>query len=103
MLGAVDVASVVQIRLQLQQALRAGAQYALAYPTQNGAVGAPNSGIVQAIQQALPNLPNATPATPQMSSGPPYYMTLSVSCPYSPLLILPPVIQNSITYVIQFQ
>jgi hypothetical protein len=108
LLGGYDVASVIQIRLQLQQALRVGGQYAMAYPTQsfgNGLEG--QNGIILAVKQALPNLPGVTVRPPAMSpsagEGPPYYMTLTASAPYTPLLILGPTIENSVTYVVRFQ
>jgi Flp pilus assembly protein TadG len=108
LLGGYDVANVIQIRLQLQQALRVGGQYAMAYPTQDlGNNAAGQNGIILAVKQALPNLPNVTVPSPVMSpsagDGPPYYMTLTASAPYTPLLILGPTIENSVTYVVRFQ
>jgi Flp pilus assembly protein TadG len=107
LLGGYDVASVVRIRMQLQQALRAGGQYAVSFPTQNGPATSPNNGIILAIQQALPALSGVTVNTPSMSpapgGGPPYYMTLTASAPYSPFLVLGPTIDNSVSYVVRFQ
>jgi Flp pilus assembly protein TadG len=115
LLGGIDIATLVQIRLQLQGALRAGGQYALAFPTQTG-------GITAAVQQAMPatwtDVPTATlPLTGQSSCptqattppGPglsvPYYITLCASHPYAPLLgrLLGSTFQNSVTYVIRVQ
>jgi Flp pilus assembly protein TadG len=107
LLGGYDVAHVLQIRLQLQQALRAGGQYAMAFPSQNGDAGSPNNGIILAVQQALPGLTGVNVSVPVMSpdpgQGPPYYMTLTASFPYSPFVILGPTIENSVSYVVRFQ
>ena len=48
LLGVYDIGNAIQQRLQLEQAVRAGAQYALSWPDQTG-------GIEGAITNALPS------------------------------------------------
>ena len=101
LLGTVDVGGIVQQGLLLRQAVRAGALYAVQWPTDT-------TGMTNAITAALPSGVNATVATPTTSiacwsSGNPVavatngtcgtgqtqqtYVTLSVSKSYSPLLL----------------
>jgi pilus assembly protein CpaE len=118
MLGVYDVGNAIQQRLQLEQAVRAGAQYALSWPDQT-------SGISAAISAALPaGWTNAT-----VSAGSPVcycwssgggataspcgnvcaagstkrsYVTLSATNNSAPFL-LSAVAGNSVTYVVRFQ
>ncbi len=101
LLGAADLAGAIQQQLLLQQSVRAGALYAIQWPTDS-------SGIETAMTAALPaGWTNATVATPASScvcvdsSGAgtaassctcasgwlQKLVTLSVSRPYSPYLL----------------
>lgn len=118
LLGVYDVGNAVQERMQLEQALRAGAQYALSWPDQT-------SQIEAAISAALPaNWTNASitvgaPVCYCWSSGggevaglcsetcaagstKRSYLTLSASNNATPLL-LSALTGNSATYVVRFQ
>jgi Flp pilus assembly protein TadG len=102
LVGVVDIGGAVYQQAMLQQALRAGGQYAVSFPTQSGSIDDPNNGILLAIQQALPaNLTNVTVATPVVTLGPPSYVALSASCPFSPLLL--PITTLSVNYVVRIQ
>ena len=101
LLGTVDVGGVMQQGLLLRQAVRAGAVYAVQWPTDT-------TGMSNAITAALPSGMNATVSTPTSSCGCwtssggvaaasctstcssgnlQTYVTLSVSKSYSPLLL----------------
>ena len=110
LLGLYDIGNAVHERLLLQQALRAGGQYAMAFPDQTGDTDSPDNGIVQAIEQALPaNGTGVTIATPVMSpeagSGPPYYITLGATRPYSAFLpfLRGLLTENAASYVVRVQ
>ncbi len=60
MLGTLDVGTVMQQSLLLRQAVRAGALYAVQWPTDT-------TGMANAISAALPSGVNATVATPTTS------------------------------------
>jgi Flp pilus assembly protein TadG len=110
LLGGYDIGNAIQQRMLLQQALRAGGQYAMSFPTQtdpSGSVGT-DSGIVQAINQALPaNWLSQEPTvtfSPDPGHGPPYYITMSATRPFSAILLgtlLPDT--TSGTYVVRVQ
>jgi Flp pilus assembly protein TadG len=106
LLSVYDLGNAIQQQLQLQQALRAGGLYALAFPTQTGGTG--NDGILEAVQQALPaNLlpPNATLTATLTSGGTnpqTYYMNLTATVPYAPFILLT-LTQLSARYVIRIQ
>ncbi|MGD0103354.1 MAG: TadE/TadG family type IV pilus assembly protein [Rhodopila sp.] len=99
MLSVYDIGNAVWQRLLLQQALRAGGQYAMSFPTQT-------SGITQVITASLSGLTQVTVVAPAMSpppgDGPPYYVTLSASRPYAPFL-LPLNTENVASYVVRVQ
>jgi Flp pilus assembly protein TadG len=106
LLSVYDLGNAVQQQLQLQQALRAGGIYALAFPTQTGGKG--NEGIVEAVEQALP--PNLLPPvttitatlTPGTGKSPVYYMNLTATTPYSPFILLQ-ITELSANYVVRVQ
>jgi Flp pilus assembly protein TadG len=108
-LSAYDIGNAVQQRMMLQQALRAGGQYAISFPTQTEPSGSvdTNSGIVQAVIQALP-AGWLTPQdmtvtfTPDAGSGPPYYITISASRPF-PALLLTAIPATAGRYVVRVQ
>jgi hypothetical protein len=109
-LGLYDIGNAIHQRMLLQQALRAGGQYAILYPDQTGDGKAENNGIVEAIAQALPvNGSGVIIAQPVMSPdvgyGPPYYITLGASLPYAALLPFfnHVLTENSASYVVRVQ
>jgi Flp pilus assembly protein TadG len=91
-LSAYDIGNAVQQRMLLQQALRAGGQYAVSFPVQTNIDGSLDTNdIAQAVNQALPTgwLPQNPTVTfsPNPGSGPPYYVAITASRPFSPLLL----------------
>jgi Flp pilus assembly protein TadG len=116
LLGVYDIGNAIQQRLQLEQAVRAGAQYALSWPDQI-------SGIKAAITAALPSSWNATVDANYCHSGTsPASSPASPSCPAatcsgsttetlvtlcasttSTAFLFPSVAGNSVTYVIRVQ
>ena len=118
LLGVYDIGNAVQQRMQLEQAVRAGAQYALSWPDQT-------TGIAGAITAALPagwaatvNVVSpvcycwssggggatATPCQDTCSAGSTKrsYVTLSATNNSTPFL-LSAIAGNSATYVVRFQ
>lgn len=116
MFGLYDIGNAIQIRLQLEQAVRAGGQFALSWPDQAG-------GISAAIKAALPPTWNAsvsasapacwcwdsggstaTPCSTTCPSGSTKrsYVTLTATNNASPFLFSA-VAGNSATYVVRFQ
>ncbi|MGA3399360.1 MAG: TadE/TadG family type IV pilus assembly protein [Acetobacteraceae bacterium] len=118
LLGVYDVGNAIQERLQLEQAVRAGAQYALSWPDQT-------SGISAAISAALPpswTSPTVTVSAPACwcwSSGggatstpcsatcaegstKRSYVTLTATNNATPFLFSA-IAGNSATYVVRFQ
>jgi Flp pilus assembly protein TadG len=118
LLGLYDIGNAIQTRLQLEQAVRAGAQYAMSFPDQT-------SNIETAIKSALPvnwtsTTVNVSPlacwcwssaggntSTPCSTTCPAgttkrSYETLTASINSTPFLFSA-VTGNSATYVVRFQ
>lgn len=105
MLGVYDVANAVQERLLMQQALRAGGQYAISFPPPVGDITSSGAAaVVSAVNQALPqswkdNPPAITVTFPACSG---ICIGLAATRPYVPFL--PGLLaENSATYVIRVQ
>ncbi len=115
MLAAYDIGNAVQERMQLEQAVRAGAQYALSWPDDT-------QGITNAINYALPWTPttinvslacwcwsssageteSSCPATCPNGSVNRSYVTLTATNNATPFLFSA-VTGNSATYVVRVQ
>lgn len=115
LMGLYDIGYAVQQRLMLQQAVRAGGQFALAFPT------LPVS-IMQAVQKALPpewtdvtvSVPAlcGCPAAPPSSDCAPgcelgetseTFVTLTVSRPFGALMLATILPRSTASYVVQVQ
>jgi hypothetical protein len=116
-LAICDIGNMVQERMVMQRALRAGGLYARSFPTQT-------DGIVQAMQASLraswPNDWSSVVIDPPESSYacmgssvpvidpgncdgiPRYYVRLNVTRPYTPFL-LSFITGNSVSYVVRVQ
>jgi Flp pilus assembly protein TadG len=103
LLSTYDIGNAVQEQLQLEQALRAGGQYAMSFPTQTGGLTSTNDGILLAVQQALPTnmLPSLTTLTATPDTGPPYNITLNASLNYTSFLL--PIPRLTAKYVVRVQ
>jgi Flp pilus assembly protein TadG len=107
LLSVYDIGNAVHQRLLLQQALSAGGQYAVSFPTQTGNLGSTNDGILAAVQQALPAGHvldvSLLPVTSQRGdAGTHYYITLSATLSISPFL-LPIPKKSTLIYVVRVQ
>ena len=104
LLGGYDVANAVQERLLLQQALRAGGQFAISFPPQAGDTSAQNlSGVLAAINQALPrSWQTEAPPTITFPTCGGICIKLQATRAYSSFL--PNLVtQNSASYVVRVQ
>jgi Flp pilus assembly protein TadG len=115
-LAILDIGGAIYERLVLQQAARAGGQYAISFPTQQ-------DGITKAIRSALPSgWTDATSSSTQCmcneasqggscgsvcSAGTGSYIVIQVQRPYSTYLVptgnCRKIKGNCVTYVVRFQ
>lgn len=115
-LAILDIGGAVYQRMVLQQAARAGGQYAISFPTQS-------AGIKSVIQSALPSAWTNVTSTATMclcdqsdqggscgsvcGSGEGSYLVIALQRPYSTFLVptgnCTAITGNCVTYVVRFQ
>lgn len=102
LLGLYDVGNAIHERLQLQQALRAGGQYAIAFPALASDTNGANN-ILTAFRQALP--PSWQDVTINITYPPcsGRCIELSASRPYSAFLFQQILTTNSGIYTVRVQ
>lgn len=115
LIGLYDIGYAVQQRLMLQQAVRAGGQFALSFPTLP-------AGMMQSIQNALPpewtdvivsvpavcGCPAAPPSSDcapdcELGETPETFVTLTVSRPFGALMLATILPRSTASYVVQVQ
>jgi Flp pilus assembly protein TadG len=96
LLSVYDIGGVIEQRLVLEQALRAGGQYALSFPDRT-------DGILAMIKQSYPSgWTGVDPTVSTLANGtPPYYITLGVNSTFSTILL--PISNTRLTYVVRVQ
>ncbi len=107
MLGAYQIGNGIQEITQMQQALFAGAVYAVSYPTQTGAAGSANDGIVLAIAAALPASMDypvtiVTPSVLSVSSPRTIQLQATIQDPWL-VALTAPATTYTVTYVVRVQ